>query len=218
MSTRLSGIFGRIPVIAPVREEFTDLSPMRVLEVYRSFMSGIALVALCFLCVFLFRDAQLLSSGDASSFRWRLVTYCLLLSCWVVASSRLRAATPVEIVSALKSSKVWGISVGLHIAGAAICIALRHFRLMKWAWLMALFPSPILTLVLLGISTMSPAKVSDGMAPLAAVLAAVGWTVIVGATSELGRHIGGSDSEFAVDFAAASNATALALLPLAPYF
>lgn len=179
-------------------------------------MDSIALVSICFLCVFLFRDAQLLNASPSSPAGSPLPIYAMVILASILAASGLHATTPVQIVNDLRSPWIWGISIGLHVAGLGFCIWFRRLHILNWSWLIAVFPSPILALVLLGISTdlSSPRLGSIG----AASVVTIAWTVVVGATGALLNRIGGSDSEFAVDFAAVSNSTAFALLPLAPFF
>lgn len=177
-----------------------------------------AVVSICFLCVFLVRDAQLLSTGPFPAFHWRLGFYWTVLSSCVVAARALNATSPDEIIAALRSPLVWGVSVGLHVVCLSICLRLRRVRRSDWAWLVALFPTPMLTLLLLGAAGVIAPSSGGGLKVWTCVLAALGWTLIVGAAGKLTVLIGGSDSEFAVDFAAASNSTALAFLPLSPFF
>ena len=181
-------------------------------------MASISFVSICFLFVFLVRDAQLLSAGPLPAFHWRLGFYWTVLSCCVLAARGLNAASPDEIVMALRSPLVWWVSVGLHLAGLSICLWLRRVCRSDWAWLVSLFPTPMLALLLLGaVEVMAPAP-GGGLTVWTCVLAALGWTLIVGVVGKLTVLIGGTDSEFAVNFAAASNSTALAFLPLSPFF
>lgn len=179
-------------------------------------MDAIALVGICFLCVFLFRDAQLLNASHVSSFRSPLHIYGLVILASILAASGLHASSPVQIIEDLRAPWIWSISFGLHIVGLGFCIWLRRLALLKWSWLIAVFPSPMLALLLLGVVANLPTTRASGIG-IAAVVA-IGWTLMVGVTAAIIRGIGGSDSEFAVDFAALSNSTALALLPLAPFF
>ena len=181
-------------------------------------MASISFVSICFLFVFLVRDAQLLSAGPSPAFHWRLGFYWMVLSCCVLAARSLNAACPDEIVTALRSPLVWGGSVGLHVAGLSICLWLRRVCRLDWAWLVGLFPTPMLALLLLGAVEVMVPSPGGGLTVWTSVLAALGWTLIVGAVGKLTVSIGGTDSGFAVDFAAASNSTALAFLPLSPFF
>ena len=54
-------------------------------------MAGIAFVSTCFLCVFLVRDAQLLSAGPFPPLHRRLGLYWAVLSCCVLVASGLAA-------------------------------------------------------------------------------------------------------------------------------
>ena len=81
-------------------------------------MASISFVSICFLFVFLVRDAQLLSAGPLPAFHWRLGFYWTVLSCCVLAARGLNAASPDEIMTALRSPLVWGVSVGLHFGGS----------------------------------------------------------------------------------------------------
>lgn len=180
-------------------------------------MAGIAFVSVCFLCVFLARDAQLLSAGLKPDLRWRLGLYWIVLSVCVLAASKLVPAGPKEIIMALRLPWIWGVSVGLHVTGLSICLWLRYRHGAVWAWLAGLFPTPLLTLLLLAAAgTVAPAF--PGGFEISAWIVALGWTLIVGAAGKLMELIGGSDSEFAINFAAASNTTALVLFPLGPFF
>ena len=181
-------------------------------------MASIAFVSICFLCVFLVRDAQLLSAGPFPAFHWRLIIYWIVLSCCVLAARGLNAVGPDEIITALRSPLVWGVSVGLHVAGLSICLWLRRTCRSDWAWLVALFPTPMLTLLLLGVTAAVAPGLVSGLQLWTWVLVALGWTLIVGIAGRLRAVIGGSDSEFAINFAAASNSTALALFPFSPFF
>jgi hypothetical protein len=174
------------------------------------------IVGICFLIVFLLRDAQLLS-GSQSSSRSLLHVYCLVVLGCIIFAGGLLAANSADILEMLKSTWIWTISVGLHLAGFALCLWLRRARLLSWAWLVALFPSPMLTLLLLGIRAELPSSLFGGEIG-AAVFVAFAWTAVVAGTGEILTRIGGNDSEFAVDFAAVSNTTAIALLPFSPFF
>jgi len=108
--------------------------------------------------------------------------------------------------------------LGLHVAGLSICLWSRRVHRSDFAWLVGLFPTPILNLLLLGAAGVMAPDTAGGLKVWSCALAALGWTLIVGVAGKLSVLIGSSDSEFAVDFAAASNSTALALLPLSPFF
>ena len=103
-------------------------------------MASIYFVCICFLFVFLVRDAQLLSAGPSPAFHWRLGSYWTVLSCCVLAVRGLNAANADEIMTALRSPLISGASVGLHVAGLSICLWLRRERRSGRAWLLTLFP------------------------------------------------------------------------------
>lgn len=180
-------------------------------------MAIISFVGICFLFVFLIRDAQLLSTGPLDSFRWRLGSYWTVLSCCVLAARGLNVTSADEIIAALRSPLVWWASVGLHVAGLAICLWLRARR-SDHAWLLALFPTPMLALLLLGVAAELDRGFVSGMPLRSCLLVALGWTVIVGIAGKLSVLHVGSDPDFAVSFAAASNSMAFALFPLSPFF
>ena len=164
------------------------------------------------------RDAQLLSSTRSPSARSPIHIYCLVVLGCLLAGRGLHAMTSGELLGQLKSPWIWSISIVFHIVGLALCLWLRHLHVQGWAWLIALFPSPILTLLLLAISVELPSTLFGGVPFGGAVLVAVIWTVIVASAAELMNRVGATDSEFAVDFAALSNTTAIALFPLGPFF
>ena len=181
-------------------------------------MATLAFVSICFLWVFLVRDAQLLSAGQKAAFTWRLGLYCTVLSFCISVASKLVGASPHEIITAVRSPWVWGISVGLHVAGLSMCLWLRRVRRVDFGWLIGLFPTPMLTLLLLGATGAVARELSRGVDVWTCALVALGWTLSVAAAGRFIDLIGGSDSDFAVNFAAASNSTALALLPFSPFF
>jgi hypothetical protein len=76
----------------------------------------------------------------------------------------------------------------------------------------------MLTLLLLGATGDVTPELANGWQQWTCVLVALGWTLIVGIAVRLTVLIGGSDSEFAVNFAAASNSLAFALFPFSPFF
>ncbi len=171
-------------------------------------------VSICFLFVFLLRDAQLFSAEPSRTSWRRIALYWAGLSCSVFAAQGLNAAHPAEIIAVLRTPWVWGVSMGLHVAGLALCLWLRRIRRADWVWMAGLFPSPMRTLLLVGaVGAMAP-DLAGGTKVLMTGLVIL--TVCV--MGNLAASIGGSDSEFAVDFAAASNSTALAFLPLGPFF
>ena len=107
--------------------------------------------------------------------------------------------------------------MGLHVAGLSICLWLRRLRRSDRAWLVGLFPDSYtyLAIALRGRSYgPRPCGWSEGveLCPCGLELDSDRWR-----SWKLTALIGGSDSEFAVDFAAASNSTVLALLPLSPF-
>lgn len=181
-------------------------------------MGAITFVSISFLCVFLMRDAQLFSAEPLPALRLRLGLYWAVVSSYVLAARALGVADPAEIVTALRAPLVWGVSVGLHVVALSICLWLRRLRRSDRAWLVALLPTPLLTLLLLGIATELARRLASGMQLWTCLLVTLVWTLIVGIAGQLTVLLGGSDSEFAVNFAAASNSMAFALFPLSPFF
>jgi hypothetical protein len=181
-------------------------------------MGAITFVSVSFLCVFLMRDAQLFSAEPLPALRWRLGLYWAVVSCYVLAARALGVADPAEIVTALRAPLVWGVSVGLHVAALSICLWLRRLRRSDRAWLVALFPTPLLALLLLGVAGELAGELGSGMQLWTCLLVTLVWTLLVGIARKLTVLLGGSDSEFAVNFAAASNSMAFALFPLSPFF
>lgn len=177
-------------------------------------MGAITFVSFSFLCVFLMRDAQLFSAERLPALRWRLGLYWAVMSCYVLAARALGVNGPAEIVTVLSAPLVWGVLVGLHVVALSICLWLRRLRRSDRAWLVALFPTPLLALLLLGVA----GGMGSGMQLWTCLLVTLVWTLIVGIAGKLSVLLGGSDSEFAVNFAAASNSMAFALFPLRPFF
>jgi len=181
-------------------------------------LAAITVVSICFLCVFLIRDAQLVSAGPFPALHWRLGFYWVVIFSCVLAARDLDVGRPAEIITALRSPLVWGVSVGLHVACLSICLWLRRLQRSDWGWLVGLFPTPMLILLLLGATGAVAPGMANRLQLWTCVLVALGWTLIVGLAGKLNVLIGGSDSEFAVNFAAASNSTVLALFPFSPFF
>lgn len=181
-------------------------------------MDNIAFVGVCFLFVFLLRDAQLLFDLGTALPRYAYGAYALSIWTGLILVSNLQAATALEIVDKVRSPTVWTVSVGLHLIGLLLCIRLRRVHRSDFSWLIALFPTPVLVLLLAGIAAELTPALSLWMRMGSAAGVAIAWTLLVAGVGALIGKLGGSDSVFAVDFAAVSNSTVLALLPFAPFF
>lgn len=165
---------------------------------------GTSIVIFSLLAVFLARDVQLLRAYAGGSVLKRLTIYAGSILIFTVTIAMLtRLPHPVKFQTLLRLPAVWMASLGVHLCALAASLFIKRMGRFRSVWWLAILPTPTLLLCLLSV----PFATTAAIAAL--------WILVVSFTILVLAHFGvETETGAALDYAAMSNCTVLALLPL----
>ena len=174
-----------------------------------------ALFALALLIFYVERDSELLRIAGPSGTRRRVVLYGASMGLAVVAVSLL--ATTLGPLTGLRRIRHPHLIQPLLIMQLAIWFYftwLRRHGDVKRLWTVAVLPSPVLALCLVGIVFALHSRFPGVPLVVPALLVAIAWIAWVVLWLQWSTRMSDDDPGWGVSFAAFSNALTLLLLPL----